>query len=131
MKQSKIIIKLKELNIKIIDLIEVIPISRATFYVYIDYYENEYDHGKIPEDVLKFFDIIMSSAHGQKDVYDSAYEIFKYSETKYEEPAKRSVHAKRLYNLSTDELIEELKRRLLCEYSTNDLLKEIKRRTEQ
>ena len=128
MKENKIIIKLKELHIKIIDLIEAIPISRSAFYLYIDYYENEYDHNKIPEDVLKFFDTIMSSAHGQKDVYDSAYEIFKYSETQYEEPTKRSVHAKRLYNISTDELIEELKRRLLCEYSTSDLLKEIKRR---
>lgn len=131
MKENKIVIKLKELNIKIIDLIEIIPISRSAFYLYIDYYENEYDHEKIPEDVLKFFDTIMSSAHIQKDVYDLAYDIFKYSETQYEEPAKRSVHAKRLYKLSTDELIEELKRRLLCEYSTNDLLKEIKRRTGQ
>lgn len=131
MKENKIVSKLKELHVKIVDLIEVIPISRSTFYVYIDYYENVYDHEKIPEDVLKFFDTIMSSAYTQKDVYDSAYDIFKYSETQYEEPTKRSAHAKRLYSISTDELIEELKRRLLCEYSTIELLKEIKRRTVQ
>jgi len=131
MKENKIVIKLKELHVKIVDLIEALPFSRATFYVYIDYYENEYDHEKIPNDILKFFNTIMSSAHTKKDVYDSAYEIFKYSETQYEEPIKRSVHAKRLYNISTDELMGELKRRLLCEYSTNDLLKEIKRRTAQ
>jgi hypothetical protein len=131
MKENKIVIKLKELHIKIVDLIEVVPFSRAMFYVYVDYYENEYDHEKIPNDVLLFFNTIMSSAQTQKDVYDSAYEIFKYSETQYEEPTKRSVHAKRLYNISTDELMGELKRRLLCEYSTNDLLKEIKRRTAQ
>lgn len=131
MKDNKIVSKLKELHVKIVDLIEVIPISRSTFYVYIDYYENVYDHEKIPNDVLLFFDTIMSSAQTQKDVYDSAYEIFKYSETQNEELAKRHVHGNILHKLSTDELIEELKRRLLCEYSTSELLKEIKRRTEQ
>lgn len=131
MKENKIIIKLKELHVKIVNLIDVIPVSRSTFYVYSDYYENEYDHEKIPNDVLNFFNTIMSLAHTQKDVYDSAYEIFKYSETQYEEPTKRSSHAKRVYKLSTDELIIELKRRLLGEYSTNELLQEIKRRTSQ
>lgn len=131
MKQNKIVSKLKEFDIKITDLIEIIPISRSAFYLYIDYYENVYEHEKIPNDILKFFDTVMSSAYTKKDVYDSAYEIFRYSETRYEEPIKRSTHAKSLYKISTDELIEELKRRLLCEYSTNDLLKEIKRRTEQ
>ena len=133
MKENKIIIKLKELHVKIVDLIEALPFSRSTFYEYIDYYENEnsYDYEKIPNDVVEFFNTIISSAQTQKDVYDSACEIFKYSETQYEEPTKRSAHAKRLYNISTDELMGELKRRLLCEYSTNDLLKEIKRRTAQ
>ena len=42
MKQNKIVSKLKEFDIKITDLIEIIPISRSAFYLYIDYYENVY-----------------------------------------------------------------------------------------
>lgn len=121
--QNKLICKLKELDVKIITLVKVLPISRSTFYVYVGYYENEFEHELLPNDIIKLFNLIMHEAKTWKDVYDYAYDIFKYIDYV---GLQNEIACKKHHEIACKKHPVEIK--LLCDYTTDELLEEIKRR---
>lgn len=115
-------LQIKKIDVRITTLVKVLPISRSTFYVYVGYYENEFEHELLPNDIIKLFNLIMHKAETWKDVYDYAYDIFKYVDyvdlqnkiacKKHLVEIKRPVEIKLLCDYTTDELLEEIKRRI-------------------
>ena len=76
MTSGKISNKLKELGFKKIDLVNYLPISRSTLYVYMDYYETKQLDLIQDKDIINLFDYILKPDTTKNDLIKYMLDTF-------------------------------------------------------